>query len=101
MLTQIQASLAQIRAGTPSDIAPQGLSAGAPSFTQHMGDLIRSVDNQGHAAQDAMLAVERGSSDDLVGAMLKSQQASLSFQMMMQVRNKVVTAVDDLIKLQL
>jgi len=48
-----------------------------------------------------MAAVERGESDDLVGAMLSSQEAGLSFSMMMQVRNKVVAAVDDLIKLQL
>jgi hypothetical protein len=30
------------------------------------------------------------SSDDLVGAMLSSQEASLSFSMLMQVRNKVM-----------
>jgi flagellar hook-basal body complex protein FliE len=43
--------------------------------------------------------VESGRSDDLVGAMLKSQEASLNFNMMMQVRNKVVGAFDELMKL--
>jgi flagellar hook-basal body complex protein FliE len=57
------------------------------------------VDDKGHEAQAMVGAVETGQSDNLVGAMLKSQEASLNFQMMMQVRNKVVSGLDDLIKL--
>jgi flagellar hook-basal body complex protein FliE len=63
--------------------------------------LLRRVDDRDQAAAQRMEAVERGESDDLVGAMLASQEASLSFSMLMQVRNKVVGAVDELIKLQL
>jgi flagellar hook-basal body complex protein FliE len=33
--------------------------------------------------------------------MLSSQEASLSFSMLMQVRNKVMGAIDDLVKLPL
>ena len=47
-----------------------------------------------------MAAVDAGRSDDLVGAMLSSQEASLSFSMLMQVRNKVMGAVDEVVKLQ-
>lgn len=77
---------------------------GAPSHNQDgMGfeQLLRRVDDKDQAASERMEAVERGESDDLVGAMLASQEASLSFSMLMQVRNKVVGAVDELIKLQL
>lgn len=74
-------------------------SQGAFSFTQSMKDAIASVDNEDRAAADRMAAVDAGKSDDLVGAMLASQQASLSFSMLMQVRNKVMGAVDDLLKL--
>lgn len=72
---------------------------GAPSFTQSMKDAFASVDQEGRDASDRMAAVDAGKSDDLVGAMLASQQASLSFSMLMQVRNKVMGAVDELIKL--
>jgi len=48
-----------------------------------------------------MSDVDSGKSDDMVGAMLASQEASLSFSMLMQVRNKVMGAVDELIKLPL
>ena len=66
-----------------------------------MGAAIRDVDAQNRAASEKMADVDSGKSDDLVGAMLMSQEASLSFSMLMQVRNKVVGAVDDLIKMQL
>jgi flagellar hook-basal body complex protein FliE len=69
------------------------------SFTQSMKDAITSVDNDERMAAQRMADVDSGKSDDLVGAMLSSQQASLSFQMLMQVRNKVMGAVDDLLKL--
>jgi flagellar hook-basal body complex protein FliE len=101
MLAQIQASLAQIQASAPSHVAAAVPSGASSSFADHMGAMVRSVDDQGRQAGELMAAVERGESDDLVGAMLSSQQASLSFSMMMQVRNKVVGAVDELIKLQL
>ena len=57
------------------------------------------VNADDRAAAQKMAAVDSGQSDDLVGAMLASQQANLSFSMLVQVRNKVVGAVDELIKL--
>lgn len=62
---------------------------------------VHDVDAQDRLAADKMAAVDAGRSDDLVGAMLASQQASLSFSMLMQARNKIVGAMDDLIKLPL
>lgn len=77
--------------------AEGGQGSAASGFEQ----ILRRVDDQEQEAGKRIEAVERGESDDLVGAMLSSQQASLSFSMLMQVRNKVVGAVDELIKLQL
>jgi len=72
---------------------------GGFSFAQTMKDAIAGVDQDQRVASDKMAAVDAGKSDDLVGAMLSSQQASLSFSMLMQVRNKVMGAVDELLKL--
>jgi len=77
----------------------QANANGGFSFTQSMKDAIAGVDQEQRVAGDKMAAVDSGKSDDLVGAMLSSQQASLSFSMLMQVRNKVMGAVDDLLKL--
>jgi len=77
----------------------QGNATGGFSFSQSMKDAVASVDQDQRVASDKMAAVDSGKSDDLVGAMLSSQQASLSFSMLMQVRNKVMGAVDELLKL--
>jgi flagellar hook-basal body complex protein FliE len=69
------------------------------SFAQSMKNALAGVDNEQRAASEQMAAVDSGKSDDLVGAMLSSQQANLSFSMLMQVRNKVMGAVDELLKL--
>jgi len=71
------------------------------SFAQSMHDAVAGVNAQDMNASQKMADVDAGRSDDLVGAMLASQEASLSFQMLMQVRNKVMGAVDELIKLPL
>jgi flagellar hook-basal body complex protein FliE len=70
-------------------------------FAHSLEQAIHGADDKERLADEKMAAVDSGSSDDLVGAMLASQDASLSFSMLMQVRNKVVGAMDDLLKLQL
>ena len=71
------------------------------SFAQSMQDAFSKINTDDRAAAQKMSDVDSGKSDDLVGAMLASQEASLSFSMLMQVRNKVMGAVDELIKLPL
>ncbi|UTH73144.1 flagellar hook-basal body complex protein FliE [Chromobacterium sp. IIBBL 290-4] len=88
------------------DIAPRPAAhepgaSQSHGFGQAMMDAVRDVDGQNRLASEKMTEVDSGQSDDLVGAMLMSQEANLSFSMLMQVRNKVVGAVDELIKMQL
>ena len=106
----IQADLASIRgtaeglAGTPTVLPALLADAGSPpgaDFAAALKSAVHSVDAKDHDAGERMAAVDSGRSDDLVGAMLASQDASLSFSMLMQVRNKVMGAVEDLIKLPL
>lgn len=81
--------------------AQLGGSAESGSFAQSMKDAFGKVNDDDRMAAQRMADVDSGKSDDLAGAMLASQEASLSFSMLMQVRNKVMGAVDDLIKLPL
>jgi flagellar hook-basal body complex protein FliE len=73
----------------------------ASSFAQSMQSAIDKVNTQDVEAGQKMADVDSGKSDDLVGAMLSSQEAGLSFSMLMQVRNKVMGGLDELIKLPL
>ncbi|MDB6001513.1 MAG: flagellar hook-basal body complex protein FliE [Rhizobacter sp.] len=86
--------------GVSLAIGPPAAAHGA-SFTDSMRSALHRVDDGERHAAERMSAVDSGQSDDLVGAMLASQDASLSFSMLMQVRNKVMGAVEDLVKLPL
>ena len=83
----------------PAAAARDGDAAGG--FGAALLDALHEVNAKDRLAAERMADVDSGRSDDLVGAMLASQQASLSFSMLMQVRNKVVGAVDELIRLPL
>jgi flagellar hook-basal body complex protein FliE len=102
MQTRIEAeaqtlSLSRIQPGASAD------EAGGPAagFAEGFKQAFDRVNEQDRLAAEKVAAVDSGRSDDLIGAMLASQEAGLSFSMLMQVRNKVVGAMEDLIKLQL
>ncbi|PWI33028.1 flagellar hook-basal body complex protein FliE [Vibrio albus] len=69
------------------------------SFSGAMRQVLDTVNAQQTDASNRMTAVETGKSDDLVGAMIASQKASLSFSALMQVRNKVVASFEDVMKM--
>ncbi|MFT4173486.1 MAG: flagellar hook-basal body complex protein FliE [Rhodocyclaceae bacterium] len=101
-LAQLRHLATQLQAPLPNPLSEDGTaSAGAPSFADSFRQAVMGVNEKDRVAGERMADVDAGRSDDLVGAMLASQDASLSFSMLMQVRNKVVGAVDELIKLQL
>lgn len=75
--------------------------AGEGGFTTAFDDAVRAVDAQQHRSGALMAAVDSGQSDDLVGAMIESQKASVSFSALMQVRNKLSSAFDDIMKMPL
>ncbi|MBD7976701.1 MULTISPECIES: flagellar hook-basal body complex protein FliE [Pseudomonas] len=66
--------------------------------SQAFAHLIKAVDADQHRASDAVRAVELGESEDLVGAMVDSQKASVSFSALLQVRNKLTTAFDEIMR---
>ena len=104
---QMIADMAKMRAqATGSSIDPAGslsqtASLSTPSFGSVLDQAIRHVDNLQHSAAEKQQAVDMGSSDDLTGAMLESQKASVAFSAMMQVRNKLNTAFDEVMNISI
>lgn len=99
--SRITDDAASLRQFAPSPAVASDQAQRVDGFGSFFERAVHNVDAQDRAAADKMAAVDAGRSDDLVGAMLASQQASLSFSMLMQARNKVVGAMEDLIKLPL
>ena len=76
------------------------LSASSPvSFDHVMQGALNHVDQFQQVAEQKQTAIEMGKSDDLAGAMIASQQASLSFSALVQVRNKVASGFNDLMSM--
>ncbi|WP_368543904.1 flagellar hook-basal body complex protein FliE [Enterobacter soli] len=79
----------------PGSALPGVTGANQPSFSQVLNSAIDNVDAMQHAAGAKQRAIELGQSDDLAGAMIESQKASVAFSAMVQVRNKLTTALDE------
>jgi len=71
------------------------------SFTELMETKVAAINFDQNASSALMRAVDSGESDDLVGAMVASQKASLSFSTMIQIRNRLVQAFDEVMKMPL
>ena len=56
---------------------------------------------QQNIAGEMVKAVDTGESEDVVGAMIASQKAGLSFSMLMEMRNKVLNGIDDVMRMSL
>lgn len=100
-ITQVQQELLgrmQQLAGVAANPVIKPASQTAPDASGLFMAAMRSVDAQQHQASAKVTAVETGKSDDLVGAMIDSQKASVSFSALLQVRNKLTTAFDDVMR---
>ena len=80
----------------------EGAESGNPAgFRTAFADVFNAIDNQQHKASAMAEAVDSGASDDLVGAMVESQKASVAFSALMQVRNKVTSAFEEVMRMPL
>ena len=84
----------------PQDIRPAGQLAGAGGFQDVLSSAIQQVESIG---QNASLSVQRflsGEGEELHTTMLATQQAELSFDLFLQARNKVVSAYQEIMRMQ-
>jgi len=65
------------------------------NFANLLSDSINAVNTELHKSGDMKKAFEQGQDVDLTEVMVQAQKASLSFQAMTQVRNKLVEAYKD------
>ncbi|MGB7800234.1 flagellar hook-basal body complex protein FliE [Buttiauxella sp.] len=82
------------------ELSASSLSGSASgSFSQMLDEAVHRVDAMQHSAAAKQTAVETGISDDLTGAMVESQKAGIAFSAMVQVRNKLTAALDEVMNM--
>lgn len=99
MMSLLRATATQAQAGVrpPGEAAP----AAAPDFAQVLQNSIQQVNQRQQAAEKLAENFAAGDSGaNLHEVMIELQKASVSFQEMVQVRNKLVTAYNEIMNMQ-
>lgn len=86
----------------PAEIEP--ITPRAPKksaeFTDALRQAMNEVDNVQYQAEAKVSDLLQGNGMDVHSAMIAVEKAELSFQLMMQVRNKIVQAYQEIARLQ-
>lgn len=75
-------------------------ATGGSAFQSILGDAISKVESFQNDATNSVNKFLSGEGEELHKVALATQQADLSFQLFMQVRNKVVTAYNQVMQMQ-
>ncbi|MEM2146787.1 MAG: flagellar hook-basal body complex protein FliE [Candidatus Jordarchaeaceae archaeon] len=71
------------------------------SFGEALRDFIQSVNNAQVKADKKVEDVVRGNSDDLAGAITALEESSLQFQLLIEIRNKLLEAYQEINRIQI
>lgn len=100
MLRELRSAAAQASGGAREG-ADAGAAAGAPDFAAMLRSSIDSVNAAQQDAQKVQQAFDADAPEaNLQEVVVAMQKASLSFQTMVQVRNRLVTAYQDIMSTQ-
>ena len=108
VLQQMRTMRTETQAVRPDVLRPAEISGELPpvqpgsetaSFGSLLKDAVSSVNETQLEAGRQADAYVRGATDDLVGVMISSQKASVGFQAAVQVRNRMITAYQEIMNM--
>jgi flagellar hook-basal body complex protein FliE len=83
----------QIGGATPAQPAGE-------SFGSLLGRMVQDVNASQNAAKDAVRGLQSGDNVSLHQAVIAMEEASISFQLMVEVRNKLLESYQELMRMQ-
>ncbi|WP_086617904.1 flagellar hook-basal body complex protein FliE [Erythrobacter tepidarius] len=93
------AALQEVRAASQQPHAASPAPAPAAGFAATLGNALRQVNAVQQRASDMQVAYERGAVTDIAEVMLARQEAGVAFEATLQVRNKLLTAYQDIMRM--
>jgi flagellar hook-basal body complex protein FliE len=75
-------------------------SSGTASFSNVLGGLVQEVSDKQAAASDAVSGLLGGKNVSLHQTMISMEEASVSFQLMVEVRNRLLDSYQELMRMQ-
>jgi flagellar hook-basal body complex protein FliE len=101
------APIAPITLANPATITPSpqlfpisGESTRGSSFQSIFQKAVDTVQASSDKADEAIQSFLSGNTEDVHSAVLATQRADLTFELFMQVRNKVVSAYQEIMRMQ-
>lgn len=84
----------------PSSVhQPQTRQTGTASFGQMLTDSLERVTQLQNEANSNINNLANGSSTDIHQTMIAAEKASVSFELLMQIRNKLISAYDKIMRM--
>jgi len=74
--------------------------AGIKGFKDYLQEFIREVDELQKQADTESSGLASGKTDNIHKAMITMEKADVSFRLMVEVRNRIMSAYNELIKMQ-
>lgn len=93
--------------GMHDEIAPATLArvepaaAGGPSFMQRVTEGMQEVNTQLLASQVDLQRLAAGDADNVHDIMVRLEESRIALQLMLQVRNRVLEAYQDVMRMQI
>jgi flagellar hook-basal body complex protein FliE len=94
-----QKSLRIDQKGNGGAIGPSDQIGGA-SFADTLKNAIGQVNELQKTSDKGMLDLSTGRTDDVAGVMIAAEKADIALRVMVQVRNKVIDAYNEIMKMQ-
>lgn len=98
-LAQLKSIAPPTEAQTVSPAFAPG-QTGASSFADTFGTLVREVNEKQLVSREAVNGLMSGENIPLHQAMIAMEEASVSFQLMVEVRNKLLDSYQELMRMQ-
>lgn len=96
LMLQMRSLAAEAASQTSAAEKPEKGVQSAENFADLLSESMNAVAKEQNKSSDMKTAFEKGEDVDLTEVMVQAQKASLSFQAMTQVRNKLVEAYKDI-----
>jgi flagellar hook-basal body complex protein FliE len=86
--------------GSLPKLFPRETAAAEGGFNGVLNNVLQQVNQLNGGAEQQIGSLLKGGSTDMSSVMIAVEKADVAFQLMMQVRNKIVSAYQDIEKMQ-
>ena len=86
--------------GKPQEIAP-AQPAGGDSFASMLGRMVSDINSQQNVATQTVNALQSGQNVPLHQAVIAMEEANVSFQLMVEVRNRLLESYQEIMRMQI